>query len=263
MSRDDTESRSHGLAGSWDEDINMGHENRQLVDGINSITSIRAMLVDTAAKSFEASKDRWLSRLGSRGPVNWGTTLFACPFAKSKTCRNLGCLKTTGFKTRGDFANHLNSAHSQPLYCPICMLTFHHDSIRDSHIRERSCQRTTFIPFDGMSIRERTEILFLLRISPEKSLDKVYWYKAWDILFPNQPRPDSPFIERNIEITITVVRMFWVDYGPKLIAEFLVSRGVLAWRIVNEKSALVGLYTDVLSELTDRYLRASLENGAQ
>ncbi|KAI8951946.1 heterokaryon incompatibility protein-domain-containing protein [Xylaria longipes] len=227
----------------------------------NPFASFRGAIFDIASKCFEVYKPRWLSQLSSEyGFISRGASSFAsfaCPFMKMNTYKYRSCLRKIKIRTNLDLMGHLNSMHRQPLYCPICTILFQDIWTRNNHIRERSCVKAELVVPPGISIEQGNQLRILLEGPSVKPLKNEDWYKVWDVLFPEVALPESPSIDKEIEITMSALQSFWMDHGSNLISEFLASRDELTWRTPNEERGLANLHSVVLSDLMDRYLFVS------
>lgn len=61
-------------------------------------------------------------------------------------------------------------------------------------MRERSCETRQFT-FPGMTLLQHEAI----RSIPRSSSHEERWFAMWDILFPGEPRPDSPYVDDPVE----------------------------------------------------------------
>ncbi|KAI0454824.1 heterokaryon incompatibility protein-domain-containing protein [Xylaria acuta] len=224
----------------------------------NPFASFRGEIFDMASKCFEVYMPCRLSELSNEyGFISQGASSFACPFMKMNTYKYRSCLRKPRIRTNHDLMEHLNSIHRQPLHCPVCTLLFQDIWTRNNHIRDRSCVKAQLVLPPGISIEQMNELRILLGGSSMKPLNDEDWYKVWDALFLERARPESPLIDKEIEITMSALQSFWMDHGSNLIAEFLASRGQLKWRIPNEERGLANLHSAVLFDLMGRYLFAS------
>ncbi|KAI1740256.1 heterokaryon incompatibility protein-domain-containing protein [Xylaria scruposa] len=224
-------------------------------DQLGPFRPFRGVIFDIASKCFEIYKPYWLSEWSNESRlISQEASPFACPFMKMDSCKYRNCLRRTKIRTNFDLLEHLNLAHRQPLYCPVCSIQFQDIWTRDNHIRERSCLKKELIPPSGISVEERNQLRILLEGSSMKTLTYDGWYKVWDVLFPERAGPESPAIDRETEIAMSALQNFWMDYGSRLVGEFLASRGGSTWQIPNEERSLANLHSVILSDLMDRYL---------
>ncbi|KAJ2999365.1 hypothetical protein NUW58_g20 [Xylaria curta] len=237
----------------------LGDDKHNNGNQFNPFNSSRNAILDIAIREFEDYKTRWFSGVSREyASTNLGALPFACPFVKMDICEYRRCLIKTRIRTSAELIEHLVSTHRQPLYCPICTITFQDIWTRDSHIRERSCEKAELALPPGMSIEQGNHLRLLLSTQP---LDEECWYRVWDVLFPEEARPQSASIDKQFDITMSALQSFWVDHGSNLISGFLQSQGKLEWKVPNEEHGLADLYSTLLSDLVERYLLASLSTS--
>ncbi|KAF0325041.1 hypothetical protein GQ607_007662 [Colletotrichum asianum] len=125
-------------------------------------------------------------------PSNSKGRQFACHFwkldpQKYGKCRYHGQTATRHVK------RHLIRSHKAPMYCPICYKAFGARGEWDQHIVDRGCEQNTGSnPWDKL-ITDDIEKKFS---SPNQVKgEREKWFKLWDILFPHEPRPLTPFVD--------------------------------------------------------------------
>lgn len=119
-------------------------------------------------------------------------TAFACPYWKRHPIKHLQCLYH-GQKTTRHIKTHLTRNHRQPIHCPNCFRIFKTQAAQTVHIVERSCyQSSDPCPYgDGISNDQISEIDNL----PRGGSEEDGWYRIWDVIFPLQERPASPYVD--------------------------------------------------------------------
>ena len=142
---------------------------------------------------------------------------FACPFCKKDPRRYRICYRYR-LSRIGDVKQHINRCHRLPVYCPLCMEVFATESLRDEHIRARSCPTKSVEPFDGVT--EDQKKLLARRIS-SKIPEEEQWYAVFEILFPDHPRPLSPYIDQKLSEELGSFQDFMASEGLKIIREHL------------------------------------------
>ena len=122
-------------------------------------------------------------------PNNSEPTTFGCPFYKFDPIRYRECLfRHTSAKT-SYLKQHLRSDHLQPIHCPVCGQTFEDQLLKNGHLRNRVCQYRKF-DFDGVTRSQEEQLQEISRIQPRGEI----WFKMWDIVFPGEPHPASPYV---------------------------------------------------------------------
>ncbi|SPO07606.1 uncharacterized protein DNG_10301 [Cephalotrichum gorgonifer] len=114
---------------------------------------------------------------------------FACPFYKHDPLTHRICLFRQTLTGTNYVKQHLRRYHLPPMHCPSCGRVFGLQSDLDGHIRERTCEQREFT-HPGLT---QTQQEALKRV-PREGSPKERWYKMWDIIFPNAPRPASPYV---------------------------------------------------------------------
>ncbi|KAI6363419.1 hypothetical protein MCOR25_005911 [Pyricularia grisea] len=125
-----------------------------------------------------------------------GTTaeLWACPFCKWKPLRYQGC-HTYKLKEISRVKQHLRRKHRIPLHCDVCSEEFADDEARLAHVRAQSCslsQNCVQKTWEGVTPEQQE----LLERRAERNKTKVeQWYSIYEILFPGQTPPASPYVD--------------------------------------------------------------------
>lgn len=169
----------------------------------------------------------------------------ACPYTKKDSISYKSCYKYTLSRIR-DVKQHLARRHRNPLYCPRCMDTFETEGDRDGHIREFSCPLRPSITFDGITESQRQQ---LAKKSAYNASEEAQWFAVFDILFPgHDPRPESPYIDRELLQDITLYQDFLTSNGPRILSEVLTRRGAITWNLPNEERDLAAFQQTVFEE---------------
>ena len=119
------------------------------------------------------------------------TRVFGCPFYKREPIRHRDCLFRYLYSTKTNYVKqHLRRHHLQPLHCPVCGDQFESPVRRDSHIRTALCSPRQFTS-EGINLSQEEAIERI----PRNDAPEERWFKIWDIIFPDAPRPQSPYVE--------------------------------------------------------------------
>lgn len=134
---------------------------------------------------------------GSRRPY-----FLACPFWKLDPEKHWECFfkKTT---TVSYVKQHLARRHTPAFYCHRCFSIFEAEPIYDQHVLTASCTREATSKLEGIS---QTQSKQLSRKSRGTLEDQ--WFAMWDILFPNEPRPLSIYIDSDQSKDFCLMREF-------------------------------------------------------
>lgn len=128
-----------------------------------------------------------------------------------------------GLGTYTDSRQHVLRVHQIPVHCPRCSQVFATADERDIHFRETSvCTVQPAGVWDGVSETQKTQLA--KRVSSKKSKEEN-WYLVYEILFPNSPKPDSPYID-DIQLSeeLLALREFTMQEAPARISAFARSK---------------------------------------
>jgi hypothetical protein len=105
------------------------------------------------------------------------------------------CVEHYYLKDTPAVVQHLERRHTAPIRCPICAEEFVSRSDWNVHIVQRACVEAPAIDVGGVT-EDQFTLLRDRKGRPEwRSLsERDRWYVIYDILFPNTPRPASPYV---------------------------------------------------------------------
>lgn len=115
--------------------------------------------------------------------------LLSCPFYKWKPWVYKKC-RSTGLRNISCLKEHLVSCHLTPLHCPRCYAEFKTIQERDEHLRPIECERKELRVMEGYGEAARRDVES--RVNMRKPAP-AQWAAIYEILFPGQGQPDSPF----------------------------------------------------------------------
>ncbi|TLS29663.1 hypothetical protein PpBr36_01896 [Pyricularia pennisetigena] len=170
----------------------------------DSIDSYEDFSGDNGDGENGGTAGRTQHRRGSTGPWASGnsissngdgstTELWACPFCKWKPLRYQGC-HTYKLKEISRVKQHLRRKHRIPLHCEVCSEEFADEEARLAHVRTRSCSSRSCVQktWEGVTPEQQE----LLERRAERNKTKVeQWYSIYEILFPGQTPPASPYVD--------------------------------------------------------------------
>ncbi|KAK7947150.1 uncharacterized protein PG986_011471 [Apiospora aurea] len=119
------------------------------------------------------------------------------------------------YKRIGDVRQHLWRRHRQILHCPVCGLAFDSEEDSETHINQRTCVPAAFY-HPGMTRDQWGDICARAQAPPHtvNGGDEERWFQIWDILFPGQPRPPSPYIDGSLfAMQFDYIARMFVDEG--------------------------------------------------
>lgn len=121
---------------------------------------------------------------------------FLCPFFFHG---RLGVNCDCKFNRIGDVRQHIWRRHRQPMHCPVCGETFVAERDATAHINQQSCTEVAF-DLAGVTRDQWGDICERAQAAPHtvNGGDVERWFAIWDILFPGEPRPPSPYVDISI-----------------------------------------------------------------
>ncbi|KAK8071492.1 hypothetical protein PG997_011695 [Apiospora hydei] len=99
----------------------------------------------------------------------------------------------------GDVRQHIFRRHRQPLHCPNCGVVCNSEQTYQTHITQRTCIPAAF-DHAGVTPDQWSDICARAQAPPHtvNGGEEERWFQIWDILFPGQPRPRSPYTDGSI-----------------------------------------------------------------
>ncbi|KAI1339948.1 hypothetical protein F5Y15DRAFT_380969 [Xylariaceae sp. FL0016] len=143
--------------------------------------------------------------------------LLACPFYKRDKVRHQRCLKHT-LKRIKDVKLHLRRGHMQPIFCPICGQVFDRKLELDHHLISRTCERQDFEAPEGLT--DEQDKMLTNKVDRKLTLSEQ-WKSVWEILFPDEEPPESPFVQGPLQEGLLAFRQYRDERGPLLISEYV------------------------------------------
>ena len=148
---------------------------------------------------------------------------YACPFFKKDSVTHRRCATNCLLRTQ-DFKQHLYRHHCKPEYCPKCYTIFGKDNAtKDLHVRAGTCQTQPPMLPAGVSGMQKDQLSKPVKysLSPDEQ-----WYSIWDIVFPNETRPLSPYLNTEIDDQLKIFREFTITFGPAIFRQTINSHGL-------------------------------------
>ncbi|KAI5460435.1 hypothetical protein BGZ63DRAFT_404903 [Mariannaea sp. PMI_226] len=161
--------------------------------------------------------------------------LLACPFWKLDPSKHCDCFRMK-MDTASRVKQHLVRNHTPDFYCPGCLVIFPEEEVYLSHVRNEigTCKWDPSVKLDGITHKQRRE---LSRKSKPGLSDVEKWFAIWDIVFPNDPRPSSPYVDLNLSEEMCALSEYYQSQGPAIFAEEIRKRNVIS----SEADAASGL----------------------
>ncbi|KAI3396472.1 hypothetical protein diail_12092 [Diaporthe ilicicola] len=150
------------------------------------------------------------SRAGSRKIAQQpsGRRNFACHFYLHDRIGHRECL-IKKLPRVSDVRQHLlERTHKHLVHCPVCGVIFTERrpaqarQQRDAHVQAATCEPLSSPPnYPGLTEDEEQRIRQDALDGRTTQYDEVHrWYMIWEVLFPGEAPPDSPFLEDSPEI---------------------------------------------------------------
>ncbi|KAF6841488.1 hypothetical protein CPLU01_00619 [Colletotrichum plurivorum] len=180
----------------------------------------------------------------------------ACPYYKLDRFKHHDCLKYR-LKRIKDVKQHLSRVHKQAHYCPSCGLEFDTQTEQMEHSRVQQCRIRELIVPEGISQDQRDALSSRV---PRKLPIGEQWFVVWDIVFPERKRPESPYVETQINEMLSNFREFWQERGPEIVTGHLRSHRELSYSLANEERSLASVHASTMHAamgvLIDRFLES-------
>ncbi|KAK4222885.1 hypothetical protein QBC38DRAFT_518214 [Podospora fimiseda] len=174
----------------------------------------------------------------------------ACHFWKFDPTQHRSCFMRK-LDNISRLKQHLTRAHYKSCYCQRCFLCFENEETLRNHVEGPICNLREH-GFRGryMTNGQQEQVN---RRSNTKHTETEKWYAIWDILFPEQDKPLSPYIDPLLSEDLSR----FIDHarlnGPRLIADQVQQRGSTN-SIEDDPRTMEQLIAHGLNYLIDRWL---------
>ncbi|KAK4198009.1 hypothetical protein QBC40DRAFT_256547 [Triangularia verruculosa] len=125
-----------------------------------------------------------------------------------------GCYRLKLKRIR-DLKQHLRRAHCRS-YCVRCGEEF--DSAVALGMHQQADEPCLNIPFHVKWLSVAQQKALTGRAKPRLSLEEQ-WYEIWDLVFPDQPQPDSPYLNKSISEDLSSFLEFCNQHGQQIIQQ--------------------------------------------
>ncbi len=152
----------------------------------------------------------------------------ACHFWKFDPVQHRSCFSLR-LSTVPRVKQHLMRNHVPEFYCQRCLVIFQDDESHTAHIMcpgEYGCAPDPLARLNGISSRQHQQLSRKPKTSALSESDK--WYTIWDIVFPDQPRPPSPYMDSRITEDCALFRSYSLEHGPDMVLREVEDSGVLS-----------------------------------
>lgn len=137
------------------------------------------------------------------------------------------------------------------IYCPRCWEFFADSNQRDSHISTATCQIRTRPEFEGISDHQKRR---LAQRSSSGSGEVDKWFYIWDVVFPGEERPSSPYLGSELEEVIMTVQGFWKQHKTTIVSNVLSEENGMSFQTHDMNNMNAELNTANLTHLMDAVL---------
>ncbi|GFF41072.1 hypothetical protein IFM61606_05284 [Aspergillus udagawae] len=164
---------------------------------------------------------------------------FACPFFKRHP-ESFRICGMSDHENSSRIKQHISRKHRMPIYCPRCSETFKSEHNRDTHVRDADCPvgpKANFICATAEQLRK------LSRRNVHQT-DRDNWNAIYKILFPDDPLPESPYLDPLVSYEVNLVREAFLTAAP------LAVRAAIQ-HVIPEQ------FSDTLQEELERILRST------
>jgi hypothetical protein len=141
--------------------------------------------------------------------VSW-----ACPYFKRNPVKYYECVSLKMSKI-SYVTQHLKRRHtiSNP-YCPRCRDEFKTFDERDNHAARGNCQIRDLVNSGKMTLDQKANIA---KCGVRGKSDESKWLMMWNVLFPNIPTPDSPYVQHPFIEALQSMRFFYQNQGSEFV----------------------------------------------
>lgn len=152
--------------------------------------------------------------------------ILACPFWKFDSQTNRACFRMK-LSRIGDVKYHLNRKHKQPAaeYCQRCWIAFENRAHKNAHLSDETGGTCRYNPAARPAGIDNAMAVGLSKKSKRDQSIEDRWFAMWDIVFPDQPRPSSPYIDDSLTEDATQLQEIIVNRWPSILASILDEAG--------------------------------------
>ena len=142
----------------------------------------------------------------------------ACPFQIFSPHEYQKCLLKNDLQSIEELNEHLFRCHSRPIHCLICYKTFDTLIQRDDHVLSETCQKCDVGPEYGLDESQKSK---LIRGDSWHLGERRRWYRHWSVIFPGSKNPPSPYLDRGLGLSVSMMRDFWELCGSQCVSDCL------------------------------------------
>lgn len=140
--------------------------------------------------------------------------LLACPFWKLDASKHRGCFRMK-LSSIPRVKQHLSRNHIPEFYCEYCLLISLDEESHQRHVMSRLCSPKSCEFNDLTHVQQRR----LSKKSKSKLSESDQWFVIWDIVFPDQPRPASGYVDQDLSEDLCQFREYAQVFGSTVLAQ--------------------------------------------
>ena len=140
--------------------------------------------------------------------------LLACPFWKLDPGKHRGCFRMK-LDSISRVKQHLRRKHTPALYCEYCLAISLDKKNHQTHVKSRLCSYRS-CEFTGITYQQREE---LSKKSNPNLSELGQWFAIWDIVFPDQLRPTSGYMDPDLSEDLCQFREYAQLLGPARLSQ--------------------------------------------
>lgn len=162
-------------------------------------------------------------KLCSSGPRR---RTLACPFWKLNSQAHRPCFHNKCSRI-SDVKQHLYRKHKQPApdYCQRCWIAFESQDHKEEHLRDPVGQGCQYNPAARPAGIDNIMATALHKKSKSSLSTEDQWFAIWDIVFPDKPRPSSPYINDSLSEDATQLQEIIINQWPSILASIAEEAG--------------------------------------
>lgn len=182
------------------------------------------------------------------------TRALACPFWKLEPQAHGKCFPRK-FSRISDVKLHLRRKHKQPApdYCQRCWAAFEDGADKIAHLSDDTDDRCRYNPAGRPPGIDNAMDVALGKKSKRDQSTEERWFAIWDIVFPGQQRPSSPYIDDSLTEDATQLQEIIVNRWPSILSSILDGVGRLGASADTERVDREHLIRATLVRLSDDF----------
>lgn len=178
----------------------------------------------------------------------------ACPFWKLDSQAHRACFHRKCSRI-SDVKLHLSRKHKQPApeYCERCWTAYESRAHKEEHLRDPLGQGCQYNPAARpVGIDNNMAAALHKKSNPSLSTEDQ-WFAIWDIVFPDEPRPSSPYINDSLSEDATQLQEIIINQWPSILASIAEEAGILNASVDTDRLEQEHLIRATLNRLLDSF----------